>query len=118
MVILLGFKYASTQLKKKKLPAMYVTLSFSVFKEVPVVLETEETSHPKLTVGVVRVLPHHSWSDLKVLVSEQLKDFRNTLRGDMGVAVMGNRRLPTYPISITQSKIPTELRQQLEVHEL
>ena len=91
-------------------------LFFLAFKEIPVVVETGEAAQPKLIVGVVCMLPHHTWNDLLSLVGEVMKNFRNVLRGGMGTGLVhGTRTDPVYPVSVTQLKIPTELKQALNV---
>ena len=84
-------------------------------KEIPVVLETGESAQPKLTVGVVSVMPHHGWGDLVILVHEVMNWFRNVLRGGVGTGLMSDRNLPVYAINITQTKIPSELKQSVHV---
>ena len=92
------------------------TFFFLAFKDISVVVETGEAAQPKLIVGVVRMLPHHTWTDLLCLVGGVMKNFRNVLRGGMGTGlVQGTRADPVYPVSMTQLKIPTELKQTVNV---
>lgn len=88
---------------------------FIVCKEVPVVMATSETDQPKRTVGTVRVMPHHTWAELKALVQDIISSYRNILRGGLGTGMMGNRNTPTYPINIGQAKISRELKDAIEV---
>lgn len=60
------------------------------FKLVRVVIETGETSYPRVIVGTIRVLSHHTWNDICLLVKGALYNFISTLRG-LGVASVGTR---------------------------
>lgn len=70
------------------------------FKLVRVVIETGETSYPRVIVGTIRVLSHHTWSDICLLVKGALDNFISTLHG-LGVSTVGTRShlsqtLPPY----------------------